>query len=263
MKQWRADPQGFWAKAAERDRLDPPAQDDLRRRGRRLRPLVSRRDAATPASTRSTAMSPPAAAIRRRSTTTARSPGRSGDHLCANCWTRSRRSPPRCVDFGVAQGDRVIVYMPMIPEAVVAMLACARIGAVHSVVFGGFAAKELATRIDDAEPKLVLTASCGDRARPHRRIQAAARSGDRPRQAQAAGLHRLPAAADRGAMIGGRDHDWDDAGRRGERGGQARALRRTRRDRPALHPLHLRHDRRAQGRGARHRRLYASRSNGR
>ena len=51
--------------------------------------------------------------------------------------------------------------MPMIPEAIVAMLACARIGAVHSVVFGGFAAKELATRIDDAEPKVILTASCG------------------------------------------------------------------------------------------------------
>ncbi len=64
-------------------------------------------------------------------------------------------------DQGVAKGDRVIVYMPMIPEAVMAMLACARIGAIHSVVFGGFAAKELATRIDDAKPKLVLTASCG------------------------------------------------------------------------------------------------------
>jgi propionyl-CoA synthetase len=64
-------------------------------------------------------------------------------------------------DFGVAKGDTIIIYMPMIPEAVVAMLACARIGAVHSVVFGGFAAKELATRIDDARPKIVLTASCG------------------------------------------------------------------------------------------------------
>ncbi len=64
-------------------------------------------------------------------------------------------------DFGIAAGDRVLIYMPMIPEAMVAMLACARIGAVHSVVFGGFAAKELATRIDDAEPKVVLTASCG------------------------------------------------------------------------------------------------------
>src|SRR3982075_936649 len=64
-------------------------------------------------------------------------------------------------DFGVAKGDRVILYMPMVPEAVVAMLACARIGAVHSVVFGGFAAKELASRIDDAKPKLILSASCG------------------------------------------------------------------------------------------------------
>ncbi|MET0029003.1 MAG: propionyl-CoA synthetase [Candidatus Thiodiazotropha sp.] len=62
---------------------------------------------------------------------------------------------------GVGKGDRVIVYMPMIPEAAMAMLACARIGAIHSVVFGGFAAKELATRIDDCQPKMVLSASCG------------------------------------------------------------------------------------------------------
>jgi propionyl-CoA synthetase len=64
-------------------------------------------------------------------------------------------------DRGVERGDRVIIYMPMVPEAVFAMLACARIGAIHSVVFGGFAAKELATRIDDAAPKLIITASCG------------------------------------------------------------------------------------------------------
>jgi propionyl-CoA synthetase len=62
---------------------------------------------------------------------------------------------------GVQKGDRVIVYMPMVPEAVVAMLACARIGAVHSVVFGGFAPAELAARIDDAEPTVIVTASCG------------------------------------------------------------------------------------------------------
>ena len=64
-------------------------------------------------------------------------------------------------DLGVTTGDRVIIYMPMVPEAAVAMLACARIGAIHSVVFGGFAAKELATRIDDAKPKLIISASCG------------------------------------------------------------------------------------------------------
>ena len=62
---------------------------------------------------------------------------------------------------GVRRGDRVIIYMPMVPEAVFAMLACARLGAVHSVVFGGFAARELATRIDDAKPKLIISASCG------------------------------------------------------------------------------------------------------
>ncbi|MBL4628012.1 MAG: propionyl-CoA synthetase [Roseicyclus sp.] len=64
-------------------------------------------------------------------------------------------------DIGVGQGDRVILYMPMVAEAMIAMLACARIGAVHSVVFGGFAATELATRIDDAGAKAVITASCG------------------------------------------------------------------------------------------------------
>ncbi len=64
-------------------------------------------------------------------------------------------------DLGVTVGDRVVIYMPMVPEAAIAMLACARIGAVHSVVFGGFASRELATRIDDATPKVVLSASCG------------------------------------------------------------------------------------------------------
>ena len=63
--------------------------------------------------------------------------------------------------LGVDKGDRVIIYMPMVPEAAIAMLACARIGAVHSVVFGGFAAPELATRIDDAEPTVIVSASCG------------------------------------------------------------------------------------------------------
>jgi propionyl-CoA synthetase len=65
------------------------------------------------------------------------------------------------VDKGVGKGDRVIIYMPMIPETAIAALACARLGAIHSIVFGGFAAAELATRIDDAKPKLILAASCG------------------------------------------------------------------------------------------------------
>ena len=85
--------------------------------------------------------------------------------------------------LGVGKGDRVVIYMPMVPEAVVAMLACARIGAVHSVVFGGFAPHELAVRIDDAQPKVVVSASCGIEASRVVRLQAAARRGDRARRA--------------------------------------------------------------------------------
>ncbi len=72
-----------------------------------------------------------------------------------------RRLAGALVGEGVGKGDRVVIYLPMVPEAVVAMLACARIGAVHSVVFGGFAPAELAARIDDARPRVVLSASCG------------------------------------------------------------------------------------------------------
>ena len=76
-------------------------------------------------------------------------------------------------ELGVVKGDVVIIYMPMVPETVAAMLACARIGAIHSVVFGGFAAKELAMRIDDASPKVVMAASCGievDRVIPYQTL---------------------------------------------------------------------------------------------
>jgi propionyl-CoA synthetase len=112
------------------------------------------------------------------------------------------------VDLGVGKGDRVIVYMPMIPEALFAMLACARIGAVHSVVFGGFAAKELATRIDDAEPKLVLTASCG--VEPGRLVEY------KPLLDLAIGLARHKPQACvvfqrpqlEGKMFADRDHNW-------------------------------------------------------
>jgi propionyl-CoA synthetase len=111
-------------------------------------------------------------------------------------------------DFGVAKGDRVILYMPMVPEAVVAMLACARIGAVHSVVFGGFAAKELATRIDDAQPKLIFSASCG--LEPGRLVQykplldeAIALASAKPEACII--LQRPQQACD---LVAGRDHDW-------------------------------------------------------
>src|SRR5438128_5430980 len=111
-------------------------------------------------------------------------------------------------DFGVVKGDRVILYMPMVAEAVVAMLACARIGAVHSVVFGGFAAKELATRIDDAQPKLILSASCG--IEPGRIVhykplldEAISLSSAKPQACII--LQRPQQACD---LTPGRDHDW-------------------------------------------------------
>ena len=117
-------------------------------------------------------------------------------------------------NFGVEKGDRVVIYMPMVPEAALAMLACARIGAVHSVVFGGFAAKELATRIDDAKPKVILSASCGHRARPRRQVQAAARRGDRARRAQARRLpHSAAVRRSEATLVAGRDHDWAHAAR--------------------------------------------------
>ena len=87
-------------------------------------------------------------------------------------------------DFGVTKGDRVILYMPMVPEALFAMYACARIGAIHSVVFGGFAAKELATRIDDCQAEADPLGLLRHRGRARGAVQAAARCGDRPRQAR-------------------------------------------------------------------------------
>ncbi len=79
----------------------------------------------------------------------------------AELLARVSRLAGRLRQLGVNQGDRVLIYMPMVPETLMAMLACARLGAIHSVVFGGFASQELAARIGDAQPKLILTASCG------------------------------------------------------------------------------------------------------
>jgi propionyl-CoA synthetase len=111
-------------------------------------------------------------------------------------------------DLGVERGDRVILYMPMVPQAVIAMLATARIGAIHSVVFGGFAAHELATRIDDAKPKLLVCASCGIEAGRvvtyKNLVDEAIRLATFKPQACLV-LQRPQAEA---ALIAGRDHDW-------------------------------------------------------
>jgi len=111
--------------------------------------------------------------------------------------------------LGVKRGDRVILYMPMVPEAVFGMLACARIGAIHSVVFGGFASKELATRIDDAKPKVILSASCG--------IESAKVIPYKPLLDEAINLasHKpdhcviLQRPMEQAELVIGRDNDWN------------------------------------------------------
>jgi len=113
-------------------------------------------------------------------------------------------------NLGVEKGDRVIIYMPMVPEAVIAMLACARLGAVHSVVFGGFAPNELAVRIDDAKPKVIVTASCGiefTRVIEYKPLvdQAIAIAESPPENTVV--LQRPQAQA---KMQSGQDHDWNE-----------------------------------------------------
>ena len=111
---------------------------------------------------------------------------------------------------GIAKGDRVIIYMPMVPEALIAMLACARIGAIHSVVFGGFAPHELATRIDHAEPKLIVSASCGievGRTIPYKPLLDKAIELARFKPDRCIVLQRPQTAA----PMSGRDLDWSAA----------------------------------------------------
>ena len=114
-------------------------------------------------------------------------------------------------DLGIEQGDRVVIYMPMVPEALMAMLACARIGAIHSVVFGGFAAPELATRIDDCKPAAVLSASCGiepGRVVHYKPLLDAAIELAKHKPRSVLMLQRPMSEA---SMVPGRDHDWQSA----------------------------------------------------
>jgi propionyl-CoA synthetase len=113
-------------------------------------------------------------------------------------------------ELGVKKGDRVVIYLPMVPEAVISMLACARIGAIHSVVFGGFASPELAARITDARPKVIISASCGievNRVIPYKPLldRAIALSVARPEHCII--LQRPQLEAD---LVPGRDREWED-----------------------------------------------------
>jgi len=113
--------------------------------------------------------------------------------------------------LGVQTGDRVIIYMPMIPEAVVAMLGCARLGAIHSVVFGGFAAAELAKRIDDATPKVIISASCGHepgRVVEYKPLLDAAIEASTHKPAHCVIVQREAVQA---GLVAGRDLEWNEA----------------------------------------------------
>ena len=113
--------------------------------------------------------------------------------------------------LGVGKGDRVVIYMPMIPEVAVAMLGCARLGAVHSVVFGGFASRELAVRIDDARPKVIVSASCGiegKRILPYKPLLDEALRLAHHKPEKAIILQRSMQHAE---LVAGRDLDWDEA----------------------------------------------------
>jgi len=121
---------------------------------------------------------------------------------------RTARVAGALAALGVAKGDRVVIYMPMIPEAAITMLACARIGAVHSVVFGGFAAAELAKRIEDAEPRVIVCASCGlepGRVVEYKPMVDAAIELSAHKPASCLVFQRPQATA---ALTSGRDHDF-------------------------------------------------------
>ena len=161
--------------------------------------------------------------------------------------TRTAKLAGALAALGVARGDRVVIYLPMVPEAAIAMLACARLGAIHSVVFGGFAAAELASRIADAKPKVIVSASCG--LEPGRVVKykplldaAIALSPHKPDACLILQRDAERADTDRRARPrSGRGRGGGVAARSGPGGG----------DRSALHPLHVGHDGTAEGRGAR------------
>jgi propionyl-CoA synthetase len=203
---WRADPEGFWADAAAEidwfapwDRVFDPTQGVY---GRWFPGATC--NTCHNAVDRHAAKRPDAVAIVYDSPVT----GTKRTITYAELRGEVETLAAVFADLGVAKGDRVILYMPMVPEALFAMLACARLGAVHSVVFGGFAAAELATRIDDCTPKLIVSASCGiegARVVPYKPLldAAIARAAHKPEACLI--LQREPLACE---LIPGRDHDY-------------------------------------------------------
>ena len=175
-------------------------------------------------------------------------PVRRGQEVRATC----------CSSLGVKKGDRVAIYLPMIPEAAIAMLACARIGAIHSVVFGGFSPESLRDRINDSQCKVLVTADGGYRRGAGRSAQAQRRQGargDARRSSTSSSCSAGPAPTSDEAfaeMKEGRDHWWHRLMR--DAAMRVRARADGRRGRP-VHPLHVGHDRQAEGHRPHDRRL--------
>jgi propionyl-CoA synthetase len=204
---WRADPEGFWADAARAiDWVRAPATILDRSRA----PLFSWFPDGLTNTCWNAVDRHVAAGHGDRAAILCVSPvtGAEARITYAELQSRVARLAGALAARGVAAGDRIVIYMPMVPEALVAMLACARLGAIHSVVFGGFAAPELAVRIDDCRPKAVLSASCG--------IEPARTVAYKPLLDHAIDLARhkpdftviLQRPQASAAMTAGRDHDW-------------------------------------------------------
>jgi propionyl-CoA synthetase len=206
-EEWKADPEGFWMRAAE-------AIDWYRSPGRALdatrAPLYRWFPDASCNTCHNALDRHVAAGNGDRIAIIYDSPvtGAKARISYAELLDRVARLAGALAARGVGRGDRVIVYMPMVPEALVAMLACARLGAIHSVVFGGFAAPELAVRIDDARPKAMIAASCGiepGRVVPYKPMLDQAIELARHKPEFCVVLQREQGPAE---LVAGRDHDW-------------------------------------------------------
>ena len=203
-------PEEFWAEAAEAIDWERRWDRVLDRQPAAVLPLVSRR----PAQHLLERARPPCRRRKRRAHgADLGQPGhrrRSRISPIAELRDAVARLAGVLAGLGVGKGDRVLIYMPMVPQAAMAMLACARIGAIHSVVFGGFAAHELATRIDDARPRAILAASCGievERIIPYKPLLDAAIAEAKSKPEHCLVLQRPMCRAD---LVAGRDHDWDE-----------------------------------------------------
>ena len=181
--------------------------------------------------------------------------GRAGRFARADLPDARRAKSGACANalksLGVKEGDRVAIYMPLVPEAMIAMLACARIGAIHSVIFGGFSAEALVDRINDAEAKVCITADAGWR----RGQQIPLKPNVDEALKRCPSVEKCVVVRRTGAKVEmrkGRDVWWDElvAPQSSDLRAGAARLRAS-----ALHALHLRHHRQAQGRRAYHRRL--------